>query len=161
MLDIAVPPDRIHLEDVEIGKPVNFGPLTVTKDDIIAYAKAFDPQPIHLDEEAAKKSIVGGLCASGFHSCALLMRILADDYLRNATSLGSPGIDEVKWMRPVRPGDTLTGRLVATEKRVLASRPGVGIAKLVIEMLNQKAETVMRWDSNQLLAVRHPGAAQT
>lgn len=156
MLDMAVPPDRIHLEDLEIGRQVAFGALEVTKDDIIAYAKAFDPQPIHLDEEAAKQSIVGGLCASGFHSCALLMRMLADDVLSQGTSLGSPGIDEVKWMRPVRPGDRLSGRLTCSAKRALASRPHVGIAKLLIEMLNQKGEVVMSWDSNQLLEVRHP-----
>lgn len=159
MLDMDVPADCIHLEDLELGRQVAFGQLEVTKDDIIAYARAFDPQPIHLDEAAAKQSIVGGLCASGFHSCALLMRMLADDVLSRSTSLGSPGIDEVKWMRPVRPGDCLSGRLTCTSKRPFASRPSVGIAKLLIEMLNQKGEVVMSWDSNQLLKVRHPAPA--
>ena len=156
MLDMAVPADRIHLEDIEVGRPVAFGALEVSKEDIIAYAQAFDPQPIHLDEEAAKRSIVGGLCASGFHSCALLMRMLADDVLAHGTSLGSPGIDEVKWMKPVRPGDRLSARFVCPEKRALASRPEVGLAKMLIEMLNQKGEVVMSWNSNQLLKVRHP-----
>ena len=156
MLDMAVPADRLHLEDLEVGRKVAFGVLDVTKDDIIAYARQFDPQPIHLDEEAAKASIVGGLCASGFHSCAMLMRMLADDVLAHGTSLGSPGIDEVKWMKPVRPGDRLSASFLCTAKRPLASRPGVGIAKLFIEMLNQKGEVVMSWDSNQLLKVRHP-----
>jgi acyl dehydratase len=159
MLDMAVPADRIHLEDLEVGRQVAFGALVVSKEDIIAYARQFDPQPIHLDEEAAKRSIVGGLCASGFHSCAMLMRMLADDFLVYGTSLGSPGIDEVKWMKPVRPGDHLSARLVCTAKRELASRPGVGIAKLMIEMLNQKGEVVMSWDSNQLLKVRRPSTA--
>ena len=159
MLDMAVPPDRIHLEDLDIGRPVAFGALEVSKDDIITYARAFDPQPIHLDEEAAKRSIVGGLCASGFHSCALLMRMLADDVLSQGTSLGSPGIEEVKWRRPVRPGDRLSARLTCTARRALASRPNVGIARLLIEMLNQKGEVVMSWDSNQLLAVRHPSGS--
>lgn len=156
MLDMAVPADRIHLEDIEVGRQVAFGNLVVTKEDIIAFARAFDPQAIHLDEEAAKRSIVGGLCASGFHSCALLMRMLADDVLANGTSFGSPGIDEVKWMKPVRPGDTLSARFVCTEKRAMASRPHIGIAKLKIDMLNQAGDVVMSWDSNQLLAVRHP-----
>jgi acyl dehydratase len=156
MLDMAVPPDRIHLEDLDVGQTVVFGALEVSKDDIITYARAFDPQPIHLDEEAAKRSIVGGLCASGFHSCALVMRMLADDGLSQSTSLGSPGIEEVKWRRPVRPGDRLSARLTCTAKRAFASRPNVGIARLLIEMLNQKGEVVMSWDSNQLLAVRHP-----
>ena len=156
MLDMPVPGDRIHLEDIEVGRTVAFGRLVATKDDIVRYARAFDPQPIHLDEEAAKKSIVGGLCASGFHSCAMMMRMLADDVLNQSTSLGSPGIDDVRWMRPVRPGDVLSARMTCTEKRALASRPGVGIAKLKIDMLNQKGETLMRWDSNQLLRVRTP-----
>ncbi|MDX2155198.1 MAG: MaoC family dehydratase [Hyphomicrobiaceae bacterium] len=158
MLDMAVPADRIHLEDVEVGRQIAFGHYEVTKEDIVTYAEAFDPQPIHLDEEAAKRSIVGGLCASGFHSCAMLMRMLADDFLEHGTSLGSPGIDEVRWMRPVRPGDVLSARFVCPEKRALASRPGVGLAKMLIEMLNQKGEVVMSWDSNQLLRVRHPAA---
>lgn len=159
MLDMAVPADRIHIEDIEVGRPVTFGSLVVTREDIVAYARAFDPQPIHLDEEAAKRSIVGGLCASGFHSCALLMRLLADDFLAHGTSFGSPGIDEVKWMKPVRPGDRLSARFVCSEKRAMASRPHVGIAKLKIEMLNQAGEAVMSWDCNQLLGVRHPAAA--
>lgn len=164
MLDMAVPADKIHLEDVEIGRTVAFGRYDVTKQDIVSYAQAFDPQPIHLDEEAAKASIVGGLCASGFHSCAMLMRMLADDVLANGTSLGSPGINEVKWMKPVRPGDQLSARFVCSEKRALASRPHVGLAKLMLEMLNQKGDVVMSWDSNQFLQVRHPekaGAALT
>jgi acyl dehydratase len=156
---MAIPADAIHLEDLEVGRAVTFGALDVSKDDIIWFAQRFDPQPIHLDEEAAKRSIVGGLCASGFHSCALLMRLLADDVLAHGTSLGSPGIDEVKWMKPVRPGDRLTARFVCRTKRPLSSRPSVGIANLLIEMLNQKGEVVMSWDSQQLLAVRHPAAA--
>ncbi|MGE0699262.1 MAG: MaoC family dehydratase [Hyphomicrobiaceae bacterium] len=155
---MAVPADKIHLEDLEIGRQVGFGSLEVTKEDIVSFAQAFDPQPIHLDEEAAKRSIVGGLCASGFHSCAMLMRMLADDFLAHGTSLGSPGIDEARWMKPVRPGDRLTARFVCPEKRPLASRPHVGIAKMMIEMLNQKGEVVMSWDSNQLLRVRHPSS---
>lgn len=156
MLDVPVPSDKIHLEDIEIGRVVSFGRLPVSKDDIIEFAKAYDPQPIHLDEEAAKKSLVGGLCASGFHTCALMMRMLADDLLLHATSQGSPGIDEVRWLKPVRPGDVLSAKLVAQEKRALASRPEIGLARLKYEMLNQKGEALMTWDTNQFLKVRHP-----
>jgi len=158
MLDCPVPADKIHLEDIEIGRTVSFGNLPVSKDDIITFARAYDPQPIHLDEEAARKSMVGGLCASGFHTCALMMRMLADDLLAHATSLGSPGVDEVRWMRPVRPGDVLSARMTCSEKRPLASRPEVGLAKLRFEMLNQKGETLMTWDTNQLLKMRQPVA---
>ncbi len=159
MLGMAIPADRIHHEDVEVGRPVTFGRREVTKDEIVRFAQAFDPQPMHLDEEAAKKSIVGGLCASGFHSCALLMRIYAEDFLNHSTSLGSPGVDEVRWMKPVRPGDILSARLVCIEKRALGSKPEVGLAKAKIEMLNQKGETVMTWEANQLLRVRDPRPA--
>ncbi len=156
MLDIPVPSDKIHLEDVELGRTISFGRLAVSKDDIITFARAYDPQPIHLDEEAAKNSMVGGLCASGFHTCALMMRMLADDLLAQATSLGSPGIEEVRWLKPVRPGDVLSARVVAHAKRALASRPEVGMARLKYEMLNQAGEALMTWDTNQFLKVRHP-----
>lgn len=156
MLDMAVPHDKIHLEDFEVGRTVAFGHLDVTRTDIVDFARAFDPQPIHLDEAAAKASIVGGLCASGFHTCALQMRMLAEDLLGHATSLGSPGIDEVRWMKPVRPGDRLSARFTATSKRAFGSRPEVGLAKLMLEMVNQDGEVVMSWDSNQLLRVRNP-----
>jgi acyl dehydratase len=148
----------LHFEDVIVGQRVPFGRKQVTKEEIVAFARAYDPQLIHLDEEVAKRSIVGGLCASGFHSCAILMRMLADEVLNKATSLGSPGMDEVKWLKPVRPDDLLTARYTCTGKRVLGSRPHVGLAAVTFEMLNQAGDVVMVWMSNQLLAVRHPGA---
>ncbi len=152
-------PDGIwHHEDFILGQALTFGSKTVTKDEIIAFARAYDPQPIHIDEEAAKQSIVGGLCASGFHSCAILMRILCDGILTRSSSLGSPGIDTVKWLLPVRPGDILSARLTCTEKRNLASRPDVGVSKMLFEMLNHKSEVVMSWNSNQFMRRRHPSA---
>jgi len=148
--------EKLRLEDLRIGETVAFGRKHLTRDEIVAFASAYDPQLIHLDEEVAKKSIVAGLCASGFHSCAILMRMLVDDVLAHTTSLGSPGMDEVKWLKPVRPGDVLTGRYTCTDKRALASRPDVGLAKVTFEMLNQHGQVVMIWRSNQLLAIRHP-----
>jgi acyl dehydratase len=152
---------KLHIEDLEVGKVVSFGRKHVTKEEIVAFASAYDPQRIHLDEEYAKSSIVGGLCASGFHSCGMLMRMLADEVLNRATSLGSPGIDEVRWLKPVRPGDDLTARYVCLEKRVLGSRPDVGLAKVRFEMLNQTGAVVMSWLSNQLLRVREPQRASS
>jgi acyl dehydratase len=155
---VSVPPDGVHLEDIEVGRVVEFGRISVNKEDIISFARAYDPQPMHLDEEAAKASIVGGLCASGFHSCAIMMRMLADGLLNdNWTSLGSPGIDECKWLKPLFPDQVLTGRVVCTEKRALASRPGVGLIKVKFEMLDAAGDVIMIWDSNQLLKVRNPG----
>jgi acyl dehydratase len=157
---VPTPPDRFHLEDIEIGRTIPFGRISVSKEDIITFARAYDPQPLHLDEAAAKASIVGGLCASGFHSCAIMMRMLADDLLNdNWTSLGSPGVDECKWMKPLFPDQVLTGRVTCFGRRALAKRPGVGIAKVKFEMLDQVGDVIMSWDSNQLLKVRHPERA--
>jgi acyl dehydratase len=151
--------DRLHHEDLEIGKSVDFGPNTVTKEEIIVFGRAWDPQPLHVDEEAAKATLVGGLCASGWHTCCLMMRLVADGMLNRAASLGSPGVDEGRWMVPVRPGDVLRCRFTVLEKRDLASRPDVGMSKVVVELFNQKGETVANWRTNQLTRRRHPGPA--
>ena len=144
----------LHWEDVTVGETVTFGRTLVSRDEIVAYATAFDPQPFHLDEEAAKNSMIGQLCASGWHTCAMFMRMLADEVLNAAAGLGSPGLDEVKWLKPVVPGDTLTGRYTCTSKRALKSRPGVGVCQMLFEMLNQNGEVVMTWDAAQLLGMR-------
>lgn len=150
---------RIHHEDIEIGKPITFGHKVVTKEEIIAFGRAFDPQPMHVDEEAAKATPVGGLCASGWHTCAMMMRMICDGPLRNTASLGSPGVDEVRWTRPVRPGDMLSCRHVYTEKRELASRPDVGISRITLELLDGKDQVLAWWRTNQLTRRRTPGPA--
>src|SRR5262247_3412230 len=114
----------------------------MTKEEIIAFGRAFDPQPMHIDEEAAKATPVGGLIASGWHTCAIMMRMVCDGPLSTTASLGSPGVDEVRWVKPVRPGDVLSCRHVYTAKRELASRPDVGIAQLTVELLNAASETL-------------------
>lgn len=129
----------------------------VTREEIIAFAKSFDPQPIHLDDEAAKKSIVGGLCASGFHTCAIMMRLLCDSFLLRSTSLGSPGLDEVKWLRPVRPGDALSVRITVLEQRNLQSRPDVGISKMQFDVVDQHGDNVLEATTNQMMRRRVAG----
>ena len=151
--------DKLHHEDLEIGKPIEFGSKTATKDEIMAFGRAWDPQPLHVDEEAAKATLVGGLCASGWHTCCIMMRLVADGMLNRVVSLGSPGVDEGRWMVPVRPGDVLSCRYTVLEKRDLASRPDVGISKVLVELLNQKGETAANWRTNQLTRRRHPGPA--
>ena len=99
--------DKLHHEDLEVGKPYECGAKTVSKDEIIAFGRAYDPQPLHVDEEAAKKTLVGGLCASGWHTCTMMMRLVADGFLNRVASLGSPAVDEGRWMVPVRPGDVV------------------------------------------------------
>lgn len=150
----------LYWDDVTVGETVPFGRYVASRDEIIAFAQAFDPQPFHLDEEAAKGSLIGRLCASGWHSCAMLMRMLADDVLANAAALGSPGIEEVKWLKPVFPDDELTARYTCTSKRLLKSRPGVGLCQILFEMMNQQGEVVMTWNAAQLLRVRTPENAQ-
>jgi acyl dehydratase len=151
----------LHHEDLAIGAPYELGRKTVSKDEIIAYGRAYDPQPLHTDEEGAKATLVGGLCASGWHTCAIMMRLVADGILNRVASLGSPGVDEARWIVPVRPGDTLGARYLVQEKRDLASRPDVGVSKVLVEAFNQKGETVANWVTNQLTRRRRPGPAAT
>ena len=146
-------------EDLLPGASMTAGAQVVSREEIKAFAAAFDPQPMHLDEEAARNSIVGGLCASGFHSCAVMMRLLCDHFLLRSTSLGSPGLDEGKWLRPVRPGDTLSVRISVLESRDLQSRPDVGISKMRFDVLDQHGLTVLEATTNQLMRRRTPGVA--
>jgi acyl dehydratase len=151
--------DVLHHEDLAVGAPYAFGDKVVTAEEIIAYGRAYDPQPMHTDPEAAKASPVGGLCASGWHTCAMMMRMVADGLLLRTASLGSPGMDEVRWRRPVWPGDVLSLRYTVQEKRVLASRPDVGIAKVLVELVDAEGGVPCTWLTNQLTRVRHATAA--
>jgi acyl dehydratase len=146
----------LYHEDIEIGRAYDCGRKIVTKEEIVAFARQFDPQPIHLDEEAAKKTIVGGLCASGFHTCVIMMRMVCDGILNRVASLGSPGVDEVRWVKPVRPGDALRVTYLAEEKRTLASRPGVGMSKVQVDLFNDAGEVMAFWRTNQLTRLRNP-----
>jgi acyl dehydratase len=156
MFDTTLP-GLVHYEDIETGKPLTFGTWKVTPEDIKAFARRWDPQLIHLDEEAAKASIVGGLCASGFHTCCIMMRLLVDHFLLRTASLGAPGLDEVKWLKPVRPGDVLSIRIAAASKRVMASRPEVGLVLASYDVLNQTGDVVLAATCNQMIRVRAPG----
>jgi acyl dehydratase len=119
--------DLLHYEDFPVGEMATFGPRTVTREEIIAFAREFDAQPFHLDEAAARASLLGGLCASGWHVCALMNRISIDGYIGRSASLGSFGIREMRWIRPVLPGDELCVRRTTLEKRVSEKRPYMGI----------------------------------
>lgn len=149
----------LYWEDIQIGRVVPLGERTVTREEIIAFAAEFDPQPFHLDEMAAKDSLLQGLAASGWHTCALLMRMICDGYLSTAASHGSPGLDEVKWLKPVRPGDTLRAQFTCTRSRLSKSRPGVGICHIHYELFNQHGDKVMTWDCNQFFGLKSAGSA--
>ena len=117
----------LTFEDFPPGRFGSFGPRHVTREEILAFATEFDPQPMHLDEEAAKQSLLGGLSASGWHLCSIMMRMMVDGFIGHAASLGSPGVNEVRWLAPLRPGDDLMLDVDVTEARPSRSRPETGI----------------------------------
>ena len=135
--------DLLHFEDFPVGEVVVFGDKLVTEAEIVAFARAWDPQPFHLDAEAAKTSQIGELIASGWHTGAMLMRMMCDAYLLDSASEGAPGIDEMRWLKPVRPGDRLHARRTTLSARALNSRPHIGVVGLQIDAINQHGETVL------------------
>lgn len=136
-------PSRLHWEDFAVGSVREFGGRTLGRDEIVRFASEFDPQPFHIDEDAARASLFGGLAASGWHTCALVMRMMCDDYLLDSSSLGSPGIDNLRWLKPVLVGDTLRVRMEVLEARPMNSRPEVGLVRSRWEVLNQRDESVL------------------
>ncbi|MDO8478440.1 MAG: MaoC family dehydratase [Candidatus Rokubacteria bacterium] len=132
-----------YWDDIKEGEVVELGSRTMEKDRMVAFAREFDPQPFHTDEKAAEASIWGGLIASGWLTGSVLMRIFYDGYLKDTASLGSPGIDELRWLKPVRPGDTLTVRLTVLETAASRSKPDRGIVRSLMEVVNQHGEIVM------------------
>jgi len=143
-----------YFEDFTPGHVIELGNHTITRDEIIAFAKQFDPQPFHLDDEAAKKTIYGGLIASGWHTGAISMRLLYDGLVKDTVSLGSPGVDELRWVKPVRPGDTLSARLTVLECIPSRSKPDRGIVRSAVEMRNQHDEVVVTSKGLSLLGRR-------
>jgi acyl dehydratase len=133
---------RYAFEDFTPGSTQMLGPCTVTKEALLAFAREFDSQPFHVDEIAAKDSFIGTLIASGWHTCSINMRLVADGLLLDSTSMGAPGIEEVKWLKPVKPDDTLRSRMTVLESRPSKSRPSIGLVRFQFEMLNQEDETV-------------------
>ncbi|MDQ2779297.1 MAG: MaoC family dehydratase [Pseudomonadota bacterium] len=153
-----MPTPRYYWEDFPVGHVMAFGHMPVTREAVLAFARQFDPQPFHLDEEAAKTSLFGGLCASGWHTCAMAMRMMCDGYLLQSSSLGSPGIENLRWLKPVFPGDTLRMQVEVTEARPMASRPGVGLTRLRWTILNQHEAPVMTMEGWGMFGRREPGA---
>jgi len=145
-------------EDFTEGLEIDLGPYPVTRDEVIEFAREFDPQPFHLDEEAAKDTLLGGLSASGWHSCAMMMRMMADAYILDSSSQGSPGIDYVRWKRPVRPGDVLHGTARVVSRRLSSKRPTLGILKITTDLRNQTGETVLE-SAYTLLVLTREGLA--
>ena len=145
---------KYYWEDFPVGAVRDFGGKTLSRDDIVRFGREYDPQPFHVDEEAAKRSVFGGLIASGWQTCALAMRMMCDAYLLDAASAGSPGVENIRWILPVHPGDTLRVRLTVLEARVLQSKPHIGLVRNKWEMFNQKDEQVMHMEGYGMLLRR-------
>jgi acyl dehydratase len=143
-----------YLEDFSAGQTYELGSHTITREEILEFAQRYDPQPFHIDEELARRTIFGGLIASGWQTCAIFMRCYVDGLLTDAASLGSPGVDELRWRFPVRPGDTLTARLTVASVAPSSRKPDRGTAFLECEMTNQDAEVVLTMTARALLARR-------
>ena len=145
---------ELYFEDFEKGQVFDLGEKTLAKEEIVAFATEHDPQPFHVDEEAAEGSAFGGLIASGWHTAAVFMRLYVDAVLHRAASMGSPGVDELRWLKPVRPGDTLSARLTVLDTAPSASRPGRGTVSFVSEVHNGWGEKVMTMKARGLFARR-------
>jgi len=150
---------KYYWEDLKAGSVRELGSVTVSAEEIKAFAEQFDPQPFHVDEAAGRRSIFGNLCASGWHTCALAMKLTVENFLNEAASMGSPGLESLRWLKPVYPGDTLTLKHTITESRPLRKRLDTGIVRSQWEMSNQNGETVMQMEGYGMFRRRTPATA--
>lgn len=140
---MTVPIKERYFDDYRKGEVMEFGDCLITREEIIDFASRYDPQAFHLDDAAGRESVFGGLVASGWMTCGVLMRMLVDHFISPVSSMGSPGIDELRWLKPVRPGDHLRARVTVLELRRSTSRPDRGIIHFQQEALNQDDEVVL------------------
>ena len=151
--------DRRHYEDLFLGEVIDLGRTTVTREMIITFAREFDPFPFHLDEAAAKASLLGGLAASGWQTAALTLRMLGDTFLNTIASMGGLGFSDLKWKKPVMVGDTIAGTATISELRRSRSHPERGILMLDFDIRNQRGEPVMTMRLANLIELRDPATA--
>jgi acyl dehydratase len=145
----------LYLEDHLPGSVYLFGSVLVEEQEILDFARRYDPQVFHTDPEAAKETSFGGLVASGWHTAALAMRLIVDHRVSRVKNVGSPGVDELRWLKPVRPGDTLSVRLTILEARPSRSKPDRGIIRALVEVLNQNGEVVTSWKGMNIVLRRN------
>jgi acyl dehydratase len=148
---------KYYWEDFQPGAVAVYGPRLVTREEIVAFAAEFDPQPMHLDEAAGSATLLGGLAASGWHSCCLLMRIITDGFVLESSSMGAPGVEEVRWLRPLRPGMRIRVRSTVLETRASKSRPEMGLVKIHHEVLDEGDAVLTTLTSTAMLGRRQPG----
>ena len=149
---------KLHWEDFQPGAVAVYGPRLVTREEIVAFAAEFDPQPMHLDEAAASATMLGGLAASGWHTCCLLMRMLTDGFVLNSSSMGAPGVEEVRWLKPLRPGTRIRVRSTVLDTRASKSRPDMGLVKMQHEVLDETESVLTTLTSTAMMGRRQPGA---
>jgi acyl dehydratase len=151
--------DLIYFEDLEVGATASFGRYDVTREEVLAFARKYDPQPFHLDDAAAAQTHFGRISASGWHTCAMTMAMLVANITeRKQAGLGSPGVDELRWLRPVYPGDVLRVETELLSKRQSQSKPEMGSMQSVVRVFNQDEVMVMSMKSIGLIRVRGPAA---
>lgn len=148
------PAIKYYWEDFHVGRTIESGNIPISEEEIVHFARQYDPQPFHIDKAAAADSSFGGIVASGWHTCSLAMRLICDSYLLEAASNGSPGIEKLQWLKPVRPGDTLQLRVRVLESRLSASKPTIGLVRSQWQMFNQDNECVMSMEGYSMIRRR-------
>jgi acyl dehydratase len=151
---------RFYWEDLQPGSVRELGSVTPTTEDIKEFAEQFDPQPFHVDEVAGRRSIFGNLCASGWHTCAMAMRLTVDNFLCESSSMGSPGVETLRWLKPVYPGDTLRLKHTILEARPLRSRADTGLVRSAWEMVNQHGDKVLHMEGYGMFGRRTPATPE-
>ncbi len=150
---------KYYWEDMAEGQVHDLGSISPSREDIIAFASQFDPQPFHLDDEAGKASVFGALSASGWHTCAMAMRLMVTGFLNETSSLGSPGLEGIKWLKPVYPGDQLRLQSTVLQTKPMRKRADVGMTLSLWEMFNQNGDKVLQMEGWSMFRRRHPAAA--
>jgi acyl dehydratase len=148
-------------EDMAVGQVRDLGTISPSREDIIAFASQFDPQPFHLDAAAGAASVFGGLCASGWHTCSLAMRLMVTNFLQQTSSLGSPGLENIQWKKPVYPNDTLRLQTTVLETKPMGRRPDVGMTRNLWEMFNQHGDKVLHMEGWGMFRRRHPAPPES
>jgi acyl dehydratase len=148
-------------EDMAVGQVRDLGTISPSREEIIAFASQFDPQPFHLDDAAGEASVFGGLCASGWHTCSMAMRLMVTNFLQQTSSLGSPGLENIQWKKPVYPNDTLRLQTTVLETKPMGRRPDVGMTRNLWEMFNQHGDKVLHMEGWGMFRRRHPATPES
>lgn len=151
---------KYYWEDLAPGSVRELGSITPSAEDIKEFAEQFDPQPFHIDEAAGRRSIFGNLCASGWHTCSLAMKLTVENFLNESSSMGSPGLESLRWLKPVYPGDTLRLQHTILESRPLRTRTDTGLVRSSWDLFNQNDEKVLRMEGYGMFRRRHPATPE-